>query len=61
MVKSHTQINSFHVGKEFRKRKNLGRFNKKIGHFFHKVGVNNTKSVKTSKRPSNMATEQTQV
>jgi hypothetical protein len=30
-------------------------------HFRHKVGVNNTSSVNTSSRPSNMAAEHTQV
>lgn len=30
-------------------------------YFLHKVGVNNTKIVKTSSRPSNMAAEHTQV
>jgi hypothetical protein len=31
------------------------------GHFRHKVGVNSTKIVKTSSRPSSMAAEHTQV
>ena len=31
------------------------------GYFRHRVGVNNTKIVKTSSRPSSMAAEHTQV
>ena len=33
----------------------------KVTYFRHKVGVNSTKIVKTSNRPSNMAAEHTQV
>jgi hypothetical protein len=34
---------------------------RKCAYFRHKVGVNSTKIVKTSNRPSNMAAEHTQV